>query len=569
MRNEEKPSYPFESNYNEYSSFFESNELLTHKGSSSSSSYFDLLGPDATRLIFEHLLDDFASIRLACKALRKDFDDFNLAICSNIFPGFTKATFSHWNNSKEYLKYQLILLTNAFVFNSKIISFKYEESDTQLDLMTDFHLRHNATKLIRLLKSKNFDMCLKLTNAFLKLKIVVWADVYKLLFSNSTMNILRAWSLGLTTIAREMALYNMSTFLTSIGISHEGLLRPIKARKYALSRFMISLIRSGSIKFTASQWHFENLIGALILAKFEDLLNEIYEMNKNYSYSFILYSIAKEGNIEYLRVSRCLAKGNSHSMASAAAFNGHLDFLKELDALGLLENDSLVHNKDFNLAIHGAVSNGHTKCLEFLVNRFGTQYLDFDVQAGMMPIHLAASSDYPETLLAIIRLYPYYIPRRSSKIHPISPLRFALENKLPANSKILIESFPELVDFQHQISKHTSIHLAIRYEQHDILELLLKLAKAETITATTGFLESALHLAANLNNWSTSIRLLLNTGLFTAMERNSFGETPVMIFKESKPKHSSPSELMRIFNLQSKEKLTEALTIRDKKSLTL
>ena len=96
--------------------------------------------------------------------------------------------------------------------------------------------------------------------------------------------------------------------------------------------------------------------------------------------------------------------------------------------------------------------------------------------------------------------------------------------KLSANAKILIENFPELIDFQNQTNKYTSIHLAVYYEQQNLLELLLKSAKAETITATTGFGESALHLAAYCNNWPISIRLLLNTGLFTAMERNYYGK---------------------------------------------
>ena len=151
----------------------ESNELLMHEDNvnsiSSSASCFNILGHDVTRNIFEHLIDDFASIRLVCKRFRRAFDDFNLAICSNIFPVFTKATFSHWNDddlTKRYLKYQLILLTHAFIFNSKIISFEYEESDIQLDLMTTFHLRRNATKLIMLFKSKIVGLCLKLLTHF-------------------------------------------------------------------------------------------------------------------------------------------------------------------------------------------------------------------------------------------------------------------------------------------------------------------------------------------------------------------------------------------------------------------
>ena len=76
-------------------------------------------------------------------------------------------------------------------------------------------------------------------------------------------------------------------------------------------------------------------------------------------------------------------------MASIATSNGYLDFLKELDTLGILENDSLLPHEDCILAIHKAAFNGHTDCLEYLVSRFGTHYLGFVDRNGMMPIHLA------------------------------------------------------------------------------------------------------------------------------------------------------------------------------------
>ena len=65
--------------------------------SSSSARHFDKLGHDVTRKIFEHLIDDFASIRLVCKIFRRSFDDVNFSICSQLIPGFTKSTFSRWN----------------------------------------------------------------------------------------------------------------------------------------------------------------------------------------------------------------------------------------------------------------------------------------------------------------------------------------------------------------------------------------------------------------------------------------------------------------------------------------
>ena len=108
--------------------------------------------------------------------------------------------------------------------------------------------------------------------------------------------------------------------------------------------------------------------------------------------------------------------------------------------------------------------------------------------------------------LAIIRLHPYYKPRSFFNRQTTSPLYLALDRKMSTNSRILIDNFPELVDFQNQTNKYTSIHLAVYYEQQNLLKLLLKLAKAETITATTGFWRVCTW-QLGCNNWPISIRL--------------------------------------------------------------
>ena len=249
--------------------------------SSSSARHFDKLGHDVTRKIFEYLIDDFASIRLVCKIFRRSFDDVNFAICSRLIPGFTKSTFSHWNNAnptRNYLKYKLIVLTNAILFDSNQKVCNCADFDTSLDLMTDFHLRYNAIDLIKIFETKNIDMCLKLANAFLKLRIVAWRDIYKLLFSNSSENISKAWSLGLTTIARKMAFYDQDKFQKSIKIVH-NLLKPVEARKYALSRFMIAYFIRQGIYYEA--YDTSKIFRLLIGAQYWDLLHEVYEMNKN------------------------------------------------------------------------------------------------------------------------------------------------------------------------------------------------------------------------------------------------------------------------------------------------
>ena len=65
---------------------------------------------------------------------------------------------------------------------------------------------------------------------FLKLEIVAWGDVVQLLFWEKLEVVLRAWTLGLTTIAREMSTYHLNMFLESVGPRGEGLLEAIKAK---------------------------------------------------------------------------------------------------------------------------------------------------------------------------------------------------------------------------------------------------------------------------------------------------------------------------------------------------
>ena len=500
--------------------------------SSSSASHFDKLGHDVTRKIVEHLIDDFASIRLVCKIFRRSFDDVNFAICSLLIPGFTKSTFSHWNNTnptRNYLKYQLIVLTNLILFDSNQKACNCADFNTSLELTTDFHLRHNAIDLIKFFETENIDMCLKLANAFLKLRIVAWSDIYKLLFSNTPKNISKAWSLGLTTIARLMAFYNQDKFIMSIKFVTDGLLIPIKARKYALSRFMITYkIRHG---FYYSRSEIPVLLKELISAEYWDLLQEVYKINDK--------------------------------LVLLAASNCHLNDLRELDALGYLEINSPLHVEEYHSAICRAASNGHTGCLEFLVSRLGKNYLDLMDKWQYMPIHHAAKSNNPETLIAIIRLYPSYKSIRSDCFGRVSPLKMALLWGLPTNAKIIIKSFPELIDFDFQNPNEATnvFNSATNPKNIDILKFLLKNAKPETITAKTKSGSTALHRAAVHRNCVEVIQILLKTDLFNVMEQNNSGKTAVAIFQSYNRLATRP-EMMKIFNLETEEQLTDALTVR-------
>ena len=231
----------------------------------------DLLADSILQIILEYFIDDYRTMRLVSKNFRKAFDDLIYLKCWMMFPGFSKETFSDWNN--DYLKYQLILLLRVFssnikslilllcVFYSKIKSLVdcYEQSETGLNFTTNYHLRLNAVPFITLIPSKFLNSRLELTNVFLKLKLVTWVSIYHLLFSDAN-SISQIWPLGLTTIAREMATFDSDAFLESVGSRGQGLLKAVKARKYGISRFIIHFMRSRYHQFENEEIIYLNLV---------------------------------------------------------------------------------------------------------------------------------------------------------------------------------------------------------------------------------------------------------------------------------------------------------------------
>ena len=98
-------------------------------------------------------------------------------------------------------------------------------------------------------------------------------------------------------------------------------------------------------------------------------------MCKRYIYSDHVLDLAFYGHFEGLRPLKDLAKRNSDKLAYLAASWGHLEFLKELDSMGLL-------GRSCYLSIHAASSNDQTECLNFLVRRLGSRYLKYSNLAG-------------------------------------------------------------------------------------------------------------------------------------------------------------------------------------------
>ena len=111
-----------------------------------------------------------------------------------------------------------------------------------------------------------------------------------------------------------------------------------------------------------------------------------------------------------------------------------------------------------------------------------------------------------------------------------------------------------MIDSHNQTTN--PIHASVVFDQIDVLELLLKLTKPETITAKNDSGKTALHLAAFMN--PDAIPILLNTGLFSVMERDDSGRTPVATFAKFHPILSYRFNLIKTFNLKSEEELIES-----------
>ena len=88
--------------------------------------------------------------------------------------------------------------------------------------------------------------------------------------------------------------------------------------------------------------------------------------------------------------------------------------------------------------------------------------------------------------------------------------------------------------------------------------MLLDVAPRRIITARNRDGNTVLHLAAWYSNLEM-ISLLMNTGHFTGMERNSEGKTPVYQWSRSRYDHA---RAMQVFRLHSEEQVIEALKIK-------
>ena len=203
------------------------------------------------------------------------------------------------------------------------------------------------------------------TNALLKLKIVQWENIYEILFSTHIETVLISWSLGLTTIAREMGWKNYRKFRESISSDIGGILLAIKGRHYVLSRYMIESIRNYGKHFVKdNKLYCGEILKELIAAKYWDLARQVYKMDKTHFGAYHLTDIAEQGHIDGLHVFRNAVKLNPEPFAYFAARSGHLGFLEEMYAMNLLQGTS-------NSAFEGAISSDNADVWIFFSTRLG------------------------------------------------------------------------------------------------------------------------------------------------------------------------------------------------------
>ena len=511
---------------------------------------------DVAQEIFDCLrYEDYTTLRLISKPFRKFHDDYIIRIPCNIFPGFTGFLFENWYAQETlvaHLKHRLKPLVKV------VIEVQPHVQKISIPELTKYSLKEIAMRLIKSTMS-NFgdETALKLANAFFKLNVLSLDDFCN--FSRKKRGISKACSLGLTTLVRELSIRDIDNFIRAIGPTGEGLLHAIMAKRYETSRFIIYFIRSHLYEIKDSEiMYLEVVIFELIKAKYWDLFYEYYEMNQEkIPHQSLLNIIADNGYIEGLIVVRNLSITHFciPGMLSKAAFNGHWEFLQEIDSMGLIQEYCEV-------AIHDAASNGHTEFLEFLVSRFGTEYLGVEDKNGYLPIHLAVKRGNTVTLRAILRLYPSYeySTSRSPQRQVISPLNAAIRFGVLENVKILLEHFPELINFKN-CRNETVIHLAVIESSVNILQFLLKMAPIEIITARNIDGDTALHLGHGYHTCYKIHALLMGTNFFTGWKRNNACQTPIGVYGEKKflTDPNIRSKLMGIFKINTEEEYKDAL----------
>ena len=541
----------FEEGMIEMKTFKKINEVKKPIQNANQPNSFEPLSDDIIQIILGFLIDttdDYIFYKGISKSFRRNYDTFAYNVFLRNFPDCIKEITARWGH--ESLKYQLIPAANLIHSYGKPVRTQNE------------NLYYNALQMIQSFRGNilNINERFRLINALLKLKIVTWMDVSHLMIIDRKHDYKISWQYGLTSIAREVDWIDPAYFYTSI-VRNRGILIPIAKRHYSLSKFMIeTCFFYGRWFVIVNKLLVDDILKGLVKAEYWDLVRQIYEVDTHYFSPENLVGFAEQGNILALRELRDIVERFPGLFAHHAALNGHLPFLKEMFDMKLLKKSIFADLKKIGPAFDGAISSGSVECLDFLVERLGKKYFREANKEGYMPIHKAATSDEPEILRAIIRYYPYY-KEKFSMTPTVSPLHLALSRGKFENAMILLDQFPELINFIDE-RKANIFHICAE-NCYPIPEVFLDLAHPNIISSRNICGETALHLAALTMNHD-SVTRLMRTGLFTGLERNKIGVTAVFYYERHNHNsytQSTTVDLMNIFNLQSEAQVIEALEI--------
>lgn len=475
--------------------------------------------------IFEYLYRDFSTMRLICKTACQNFDDLMYKRLFKKFPTGDLGTFSQWSMDK----YQLIKLSEVFcnVYSAlpSVSTIFYIDIQHGKD-PRDLSLRNLVLRILDHVKSADENEYFKLISITLKLNVIHWKDIEDQLIRNTSL-LKTIYSLGVGTIAKQLLRYKTNLFIYSVGIVCRGLLLAIGNNHYHLSEFIIDSIREYAESVFANNIAYLGLVvEAIVNARYWNLLYKIYVDYPDLNYLPYLNEIAKAGSLFCFEFLGGVIREHPQGLAHAAASNGRLCFLQKLNKMKILKA-SAGPNENGETAIHAAVASGQLDCFIYLVDVLGTKWLNHIDNNGYMPIHLALKSKDTEILGLIIKFNPRYRtknPLDYIKRELISPLNLAIECGSLRSVKILLQSFPELINFKDK-NGDTVIHIAVTKSSIEMMHLLLNHAPDDIISARNRDGNTAVHLASELSHLNKIIALIA-TNQFNSLQRNNQGFTP-------------------------------------------
>jgi ankyrin repeat protein len=479
--------------------------------------------------IFEYLLFSYSNIRCVCKDFTYLFDKMAYRMVWLNFPGGTSETFS------MYPKYKMIRLAPIFLAVNKTFKPSKEDLPT-LEIV--YELLNYSRKHYK-------NLALIAVAIFLKLKYIPWA--YFINFDQFEIN--RAWSLGLVTIAKFLLKFDFDRFLELIGHESYGIVTAILNDRKALALYMIDIVRSTNKSIiSAHPRYLHKIIDKCIDMRNWDVLQSIYLDYPEADYRSYLKELAKIGSIEGFHILKDAARKNPEFLAHIAAAYGNLDILQKLNELDILVQAS-APNRLGETAVHVAIALDRFDCLVYLVERLkdlGKDYLNIPDKNGKLPIHLAAHFNNTKILKEIIRMNPRYKCKNPFK-GIISPLHIAVAHDHTESVNILIDSFPELINYQ-DTDGDTVIHVATIYASEEMLNMLITRVPIEIIKARNIEGCTALHVAVK-NSQIKKFNTLLSTNCFTGLERNCDGLTPIGLLAGLKYPKMSVSHLLDLFKI--------------------